>query len=107
MPADATIQKMKDSLLDIWGDIYKPDGYKDSKISDFFDLEFTFLAHKKYQKDEFAKGTKELRGKFESGNLFVSSAGEHEEVVPIDGLGIFLKQSWDVIRNNKELNLPD
>ena len=44
---------MKDSLNDIWQDIYKPDGYKDSKISDFFDLDFAFLAHKWYQKNEF------------------------------------------------------
>ena len=27
--------------------------------------------------------------------------------MPIDGLSIFIEQTWEVIRNQKELNLPD
>lgn len=27
--------------------------------------------------------------------------------IPIDGMPIFIEQSWAVIRNQKELNLPD
>jgi len=29
------------------------------------------------------------------------------KAVPIDGLSIFIDSTWDVIKNNKELNLPD
>jgi hypothetical protein len=44
----------------------------------------------------------------ESGKMFLETPGsDTQDMVPIDGLGIFLQQSWDVIRNNKELNLPD
>ena len=27
--------------------------------------------------------------------------------VPIDGLPMYIEQTWDVIKNDKELNLPD
>ena len=27
--------------------------------------------------------------------------------VPMDGLSIFLEKTWEVIKNQKELNLPD
>lgn len=30
-----------------------------------------------------------------------------EKNVPIDGLSIFIDQTWQVIRDQKELNLPD
>lgn len=29
------------------------------------------------------------------------------KAVPIDGLSIFIDSTWDVIKNQKELNLPD
>lgn len=47
----------------------------------------------------------QLKGRFSSGpdSLFAAKTGN----VPIDGLSIFLEQTWNTIRSQKELNLPD
>ena len=36
-----------------------------------------------------------------------TDAGNGAKAVPIDGLSYFIDTTWDVIKNQKELNLPD
>jgi hypothetical protein len=47
---EGTKKTMRTALEEIWLEIYKPDGFKDAKINDFFDLDYFFLPHKKYAK---------------------------------------------------------
>jgi len=32
---------------------------------------------------------------------------EHGKTIPMDGLALYMKNTWDKIRDQKELNLPD
>jgi hypothetical protein len=43
----------------------------------------------------------------EANALFLPRDDKHDPPVPLDGLSIFYEQTWEVIRSQKELNLPD
>lgn len=49
-----------------------------------------------------------LKNRFEldaPDTLFLKDA--EQKNVPMDGMSIFIEQAWSMIRNQKELNLPD
>jgi hypothetical protein len=51
-------------IANIWKEIYKPEEFKDSKPSDFFNFEFSMLPHKVYEEDKFYESCKQLKGRF-------------------------------------------
>ena len=87
--------------------MYKPEEYKDSNPNDFFQFEFCLMPHKLLQKEMFVDKAKELRSRFSVGqenSLFPETGAKN---VPLDGLSFFIERTWDDIKNQKELNLPD
>jgi protein SEY1 len=94
-------------VLNIWNDIYKPDQYKDSKPQDFFHFEFSMLPHKIYEEDKFVSKAKELRTRFDIGAVNTLFPSLESKNVPMDGLPLFIENTWEKIRTQKELNLPD
>lgn len=91
----------------IWSEMHKPEEYKDSNPQDFFQFEFCLMPHKILEKQKFADTAKSLRTRFSVGqdnSLFPESGAKN---VPLDGLSFFIERTWDDIRNQKELNLPD
>lgn len=83
----------------IWGKIYKPDKYKDKKAQDFFDIEFCMLPHKVFQEDQFNVKAAQLKARFDASaenNVFPKSENKN---LPLDGLQVFIDQTWDIIRN--------
>ena len=105
--AFATIKNMIDKdLQQIWSEIYKPEKYASSKPEDFFQFEFAMMPHKIFQPDDFLAKANEIRARFDldaTDTLFLTATDEN---VPADGLPVFISQTWQVIRENKELNLP-
>lgn len=92
----------------IWSEIYKPDQFKHSKPSDFFHFEFCMLPHKIFEEEKFVQKCKALRVRFdenEPDSLFPRT--EVGKTIPMDGLSIFIQNTWEKIRTQKELNLPD
>jgi hypothetical protein len=66
------------------------------------------LPHKIFEEEKFYEKCKELRGRLNSeaqDSLFPKS--EDGKNVPMDGLSLFMSHTWDKIRTQKELNLPD
>jgi hypothetical protein len=66
------------------------------------------LPHKIFEEERFFEKAKQLRARFEVDaldTLFLSDA--EQKNVPMDGMPIFIDRSWGIIRNQKELNLPD
>lgn len=98
---------MKD-VDSIWESIYKPDVYKTSKYTDFFDIEFFFMPHKLFFEEQFTEKCKEMKERFrqESDNTLFPSAGADKNV-PVDGLTFYIDQTWQTIKEQKDLNLPD
>ncbi len=91
----------------IWGEIKKPEKYKDSQPSNFFEFEFITLPHKKYFEAEFDAEIMNLRGKLFMDNkeCFFRHV-KSEKNIPADGIKHYIQQVWDDIVNEKELNIP-
>lgn len=105
-------QKTKDAILEdikkIWDDIYKPEIYQHKKYSDFFDIDFCFMPHKIYFETDFEQKCKELKERFRKGaqdSFYPTDDGSKN--VPIDGLPFFIDHTWQTIKEQKDLNLPD
>lgn len=99
---------LENDIRRIWSEIFKPEPLKDSKPEQFFQFEFAMMPHKIFEEQKFYDKAKELRNRFEVKNpstLFLSDA--EQKNIPIDGMPIFIERSWTIIRNQKELNLPD
>ena len=64
------------------------------------------MPHKVYEEEKFVERAGQLRQRFSLGNANSLFSGKATNV-PMDGLGIFLEQTWATIRSQKELNLPD
>lgn len=111
--ADAIKGLIDKDINQLWQDIHKPDQYKDSLAQEFFSIEFCLMPHKLYCEDQFVEKCKELKEKFTAGsenNFFpeiASDAGQGAKAVPIDGLSYFIDTTWAIIKDQKELNLPD
>jgi hypothetical protein len=91
----------------IWSEIYKPPELAHSKPSDFFDFEYCMLSNKIFLEEKFYEGCMNLKHRFDVGaknTLFPSLDSKN---VPMDGLSVFIDKTWEKIKTQKELNLPD
>jgi len=94
-------------VKNIWKEIYKPDQYKASVPQDFFHFEFAMIPHKVYEEDKFTAKCKELRSRFDVGQPDTLFPSLESKNVPMDGLPLFIENTWEKIKTQKELNLPD
>lgn len=65
------------------------------------------IPHKIYEEEKFFEKCKQLITRFDldaADTLFPSLESKN---VPMDGLSIFIDNTWEKIRTQKELNLPD
>jgi hypothetical protein len=99
-------QLMKD-IDNIWNSLIRPDEFKDSTATDFFDFEFVGLPHKVYREKEFCEAVDQLRERFvnpESSNYLYQP--QYKKNVPIDGFQYYAYNIWQTILSNKDLDLP-
>lgn len=120
------LQNLSNTLLAdlnrIWDSLSKPPGLENSKITDFFDFEFTALPHKILQPDKFVTEAQELRKRFTEGiprdlealspanGTKGSSDGvflpNYHRRIPADGFPMYAESIWEQIVTNKDLDLP-
>lgn len=94
-------------IKSIWNDIKKPEKYRDSEPSNFFEFEFITLPHKKYFEEKFDEEVKLLRNRLEAGNpQYLFNHVSSSKNVPADGIKQYIFQLWNDIINEKELNIP-
>ena len=65
------------------------------------------LPHKKYQEQDFLGRTNEFSARFSSLSQNSIFPKVREEVVPLDGFPMFVSETWETIRNQRDLNLPN
>lgn len=91
----------------IWNDIRKPDKFKSSNPSDFFEFEFVTLPHKFYREEQFETECKHLKERLKNTNPnYLFSHSHQDKNVPADGFTHFCEQVWDTIIKEKDLNIP-
>ncbi len=66
------------------------------------------LPHKIFQEEQFFEKCRNLRTRFDcsAADTLFPAPGEGKNV-PMDGLALFIGHTWEKIRTQKELNLPD
>ena len=104
----ANLEKvMLESLENIWTGLNKPASLKDSKIKDFFDIEFAALPHKLLQPEKFEQDVEVLRQRFvdKTHKQFVFQKQYHKNI-PADGVPVYTQQIWERIIDSKDLDLP-
>ncbi|KAG8984705.1 Dynamin-like GTPase that mediates homotypic ER fusion [Tulasnella sp. JGI-2019a] len=94
-------------LTNIWRVINKPEGQKQCRLDDYFDMSFVQMAHKLLSPDQFDTDVVELRKRFTDGSredcVFKP---EYHKRIPTDGMANYMESVWDLVRHNHDLNLP-
>ncbi|KAG1660222.1 hypothetical protein FOA52_005092 [Chlamydomonas sp. UWO 241] len=103
-PLTRLIETMEADLDKMWGGISKPAQYEDSKLSDFFDVQYAALSHYEEKQEDFMADCVTLRRRFTpDGDDSLVASADH---LPIDSLALSMRSIWEVIRSQKDLNLP-
>lgn len=95
---------------DIWASLQKPKGFEDSKFTDFFEFDFAALPHLLLDPEGFTREVDALRQRFLDPDTTVGNGWllkpEHRRDIPADGFCTFAETIWEVIKQNKDLDLP-
>lgn len=105
--ADAIRGIIDKNVNTIWAEMHKPEEHKNKSVGDFFAVDIALMPHGKLQKKEFKEKCGEITARFDKGAPDTFFPALDYKNVPMDGLCVFIDGTWDVIRNQKELNLPD
>lgn len=144
-PLPRLVETMEADLIKMWDSISKPPQYVDSKISDFFELQYAGLPHYEEKYEDFLADTVVLRRRFtpegeacpvsQNSSLdmpsipppfcpvvilispylvppmcFLPTADDSlfrtDNKLPGDALTLSTGSIWEVIRSQKDLNLP-
>lgn len=104
---DKLVAIIEKDLNDIWVSIPKQDPFKQSKLTDFFELSFTSLPHKELQADLFKEELANLADRFNNPkNPSYIWSREFKGNVPADGFAHYASTIWEAIMANKDLDLP-
>ncbi|EFJ38064.1 hypothetical protein SELMODRAFT_73603 [Selaginella moellendorffii] len=90
----------------IWSSVAKPEKYKNTPLSDFFQVEVTALASFEEKEEVFKAQVEELRQRFMHSIAPGGLAGDRTTVIPGSGFPLSTHEIWKVIKENKDLDLP-
>ena len=107
-PLDLLCSTWETDLRGIWESIAKPPQYESLAFSDFFDVQYAALANYEDRPDDFESEVHALRERFShqgasaQGSLLRAAPSK----LPGAALGLSMSKVWEVIRANRDLNLP-
>lgn len=109
-PLDVMRNLLFKQTSDIWASLQKPKGFEDSQFTDFFEFDFAALPHLLLDPEGFTREVDALRQRFldpdtTAGNGWLLKP-EHRRDIPADGFCTFAETIWEVIKQNKDLDLP-
>lgn len=105
-PMESLEPILREDLERIWSAVPKPEEHKDTKISDFFNVEVTWLPNFEEKEELFLERVNMLRDRFQSSIAPGEIAGDRRGVVPAQALPLSMQGIWERIRLNKDLDLP-
>jgi protein SEY1 len=84
-----------DDLNKIWDTIAKPSDLSHAKLSDYFDLAFTALPHKRLAAPEFENEVVNLRMRFfDPQNENYVFKPQYHKRIPADGVAFYMESIW-------------
>ena len=107
-PIERLKVQINEQITEIWNSLQKPEGFENSTLYDFFDLDYAAIPHMILDRAGFDRECDALRDRFlnpecPSGWLLTP---EHRRDIPADGFCTFAEKIWEVIKQNKDLDLP-
>ena len=106
-PLDKLKETWEADLSTMWDTLAKPEEYGTSSLQDFFELQYAALSNYEDKPEDFSAESVMLRRRF------THDAGEDESLIrntsdklPGQALALSMVKVWDVIKENKDLNLP-
>lgn len=113
------LEKLKETwegdLYRMWEGMTKPPGFENSTLEEFFLVRYAALSNYEEKFEEFEADVDTLRQRFTR----PSTAGDDDDAESIDGLtlvsanklpghalSLSMQKVWDVVRENKDLDLP-
>eukprot|EP00879_Flechtneria_rotunda_P005764 GHRR01006065.1.p1 GENE.GHRR01006065.1~~GHRR01006065.1.p1 ORF type:complete len:797 (+),score=315.22 GHRR01006065.1:159-2549(+) len=104
-PLDKLVEVLSDDIYKMWDTISKPPQYVDSKIDDFFEVQYTALPHYEDKYEDFVADTVVLRRRFTTEGE-ASLVRVAPDKLPADSLVLSTQNIWGIIKSQKDLNLP-
>mmetsp|Transcript_3599 Transcript_3599/g.10456 ORF Transcript_3599/g.10456 Transcript_3599/m.10456 type:complete len:858 (-) Transcript_3599:898-3471(-) len=104
-PLPRLIETWQEDLNGIWESIPKPTQYDKTSVSDFFEVQYSALPNFEEREEEFRAESVILRRRFtdQEEDTLVRPA---EDKLPGQALALSMQKLWQVIREQKDLNLP-
>lgn len=94
-------------MQEIWKSIDKPEAFKSSAVTDFFDFAFESFPHFIYEKDKFTAAAGRLRSRFlKPAHPQALFKPVYSKSVPADGFPHYVETIWTTIAENKDLDIP-
>ncbi|KAH7666188.1 RHD3/Sey1 protein [Dioscorea alata] len=97
---------LKEDIQKIWDAVSKPQAHKDTKLSEFFNVEVTALPSYEAKEEQFKEQVAQLRRRFFNSIAPGGLAGDRRGVIPASGFSVSAQEIWKVIKENKDLDLP-
>ncbi|KAM7257902.1 hypothetical protein ACFE04_013643 [Oxalis oulophora] len=97
---------LREDIQKIWDGVRKPEAHKNTPLSDFFNVEVTALSSFEEKEELFKQQVAELRQRFFHSISPGGLAGDRRGAVPASGFSFSSQHIWEVIKENKDLDLP-
>ncbi|GKD54280.1 root hair defective 3-like protein, partial [Tanacetum coccineum] len=97
---------LRDDIRKIWDSVPKPEHHKQTPLSEFFNVLVVALSSYEEKEEQFREQVASLRQRFFQSIAPNGLAGDRRGVVPASGFSFSAQQIWEVIKENKDLDLP-
>ncbi|KAL8033898.1 hypothetical protein ABFX02_13G186200 [Erythranthe guttata] len=97
---------LREDIQKIWETVSKPQAYKDTPLSEFFNVQVTALSSYEEKEEKFKEEVAQLKQLFFYSISPGGLAGDRRGVVPASGFSFSAEQIWRIIKENKDLDLP-
>ncbi|PNH08156.1 Protein ROOT HAIR DEFECTIVE 3 [Tetrabaena socialis] len=103
-PLPKLVEVLEGDLERMWDSISKPQAYEGSKLTDFFEVQYAALSHFEERYEDFQADAVHLRRRFSPDGD--ETLIRNDEKLPGDVFALSIRNIWEVIRSQKDLNLP-
>ncbi|CAA7018435.1 unnamed protein product [Microthlaspi erraticum] len=97
---------LREDIQKIWDSVPKPQAHKETLLSEFFNVEVVALSSYEEKEEQFKEQVANLRQRFFHSVAPGGLAGDRRGVVPANAFAFSAEQMWQVIKDNKDLDLP-
>ncbi|PWA59660.1 RHD3/Sey1, P-loop containing nucleoside triphosphate hydrolase [Artemisia annua] len=97
---------LREDIQKIWDSVPKPEHHKQTPLSEFFNVLVVALSSYEEKEEQFKEQVASLRQRFFHSIAPNGLAGDRRGVVPASGFSFSAQQIWEVIKENKDLDLP-